>query len=323
MASVETLEIVTPGLLTIVQDRGRFGYGRYGVAPSGALDSFSLRIGNVLVGNPENEACLEITLMGFKARVLTDVVVVVTGADLMPCRSDEPLEMWKAHLLHKGDILSLKGVKSGCRSYLAIGGGISLPAVMGSKSTNLSSKFGGLEGRPLQGGDILRSESPQSHLVAAGGRAFPRRWIHPYTDLWRLRIIFGPQDDHFTEDAKNRFIHSSYRVSPQTDRTGIRLAGPVIERKPEVSESIISEGVVPGTIQVPGDCQPIIILVEMVTGGYRKIATVITADLPLLGQLKPGDTVGFELVSLDEAYQVLGEMEERIKRFKEGLPSLH
>lgn len=320
MAPVETIEILLSGILATIQDKGRFGYGRYGVAPSGALDHLSLRAGNMLVGNPEDEASLEITIMGLKAKAITEVAIAVTGGDLQPFLNDKPLDMWKSHAIRKGHILSFRGVKSGCRSYLAIGGGISLPVIMGSKSTNLSSKFGGLGGRPLKGGDILYSESPQRHLLTEG-RKFPQEWVPSYGKEWRLRVIFGPQDDQFTERGKRIFLASSYHVSSDTDRTGIRLAGPVIERRPEVGESIISEGVICGTIQVPGDGQPIIILVETVTGGYRKIATVISADLPLLGQLKPGDRVRFEQVSLDEAYRALGEMEERIKTFKEGLPA--
>ena len=318
MATVETFEVVAPGPLTTVQDRGRFGYGRYGVAPSGALDSFSFRVANLLVGNPENEACLEITLSGLRVKALTEVAIAVTGADLQAHSNDKPLDMWTSWILGKGDTVSFRGLKGGCRSYLAIGGGISLPEVMGSKSTNLSSKFGGLDGRPLQKGDILSSTSPYLHLKT-GGSTFPQAWIPPHAKERHLRVILGPQDDQFTEKGKKTFLGSPYQVSPDSDRTGIRLAGPMIERRPEVSESIISEGVISGTIQVPGDGQPIIILVETVTGGYRKIATVITADLPLLGQVKPGDTVTFKQVSLDDAYEALRETEEKINRFKEGL----
>ena len=318
MATVKTLEVVASGPLTTVQDRGRFGYGRYGVAPSGALDSFSHRVANLLVGNPEDEACLEITLFGLKLRILREAAVAVTGADLQASCNDKPLDMWTSHILEKGSILSFRGVKSGCRSYLTVGGGFSVPTVMDSKSTNLSSKFGGAGGRPLKKGDILSSTSPHLRLNT-GGRRFPQEWILPYSKRWRLRVIFGPQDDQFTKKGKDIFLGSPYHVSPQSDRTGIRLAGPMVERRPEVGESIISEGVIPGTIQVPGDGQPIIILVETVTGGYRKIATVITADLPLSGQIKPGDTVTFEQVSLDDAYKALREMEERIKGFKEGV----
>ena len=317
MAAVETLQVVAPGPLTSVQDRGRFGYGRYGVGPSGALDSFSLRVANLLVGNPETEACLEITLMGLSVKALREVAVAVTGAALQPYRDEKPLAMWTSCILEKGSLLSLRAVKGGCRAYLGIGGGISLAQVMGSKSTNLSSKFGGLDGRPLRKGDTLSSTSPHLHLKTEG-KSFPEAWIPPCGKEWHLRVILGPQDDQFTEHSKKVFLASPYRVSPDSDRMGIRLSGPMIERSPEVGESIISEGVISGTIQVPGDGQSIIILAETVTGGYRKIATVITADLPLLGQVKPGDTVTFERVSLDVAYTALREVEGRIERFKKG-----
>lgn len=330
MAAVETIEVLTPGPLTTFQDLGRFGYGRYGVPPSGALDTFSLRAANLLVGNKENEACLEITMFGLKIKALRDVAIAVTGGDLLPFYNDKPLSMWVSLILKEGDTLSFRGMKRGCRSYLSIGGGFFLPEVIGSRSTNLSSGFGGLDGRPVKKGDIFTAHLPQPHLETEG-RWFPQDLIPRYKSEWRLRVIFGPQDVQFTKKAKTTFWNSYYQVNPQSDRTGIRMTGPIIERRPNVHESIISEGVIPGAIQVPGDGQPIIILVEIVTGGYRKIATVITADLPLLGQIKPGDIVKFEQVSLDKAYKAIREIEERIKRFKEGLyagrpkrwPALH
>jgi len=321
MAVVETIEVLTPGPLTTLQDLGRFGYGRYGVPPSGALDTFSFRAANLLVGNKENEACLEITMFGLRIKALRDVAIAVTGGDLRPFYNDKPLSMWVSFILKQGDTLSFRGVKGGCRSYLAIGGGFFLTEVMGSRSTNLSSGFGGLDGRPVKKGDIFTAHSPHPHLETEG-RWFPQDLIPRYSREWRLRVIFGPQDDQFTEKAKTTFCNSPYQVNPQSDRTGIRMAGPIIERKPKVQESITSEGVIPGAIQVPGDGQPIIILVEIVTGGYRKIATVITADLPLLGQIKPGDTVTFEEVSLDEAHEALREMEEKIKGLRSRYPPL-
>jgi antagonist of KipI len=317
VAAVETLKVVAPGPLTTVQDRGRFGYGRFGVAPSGALDSFSLRVANLLVGNDENEACLEVTLFGLKLKVLRDVAVAVAGADLQAFCDDMPLKRWTSHILKKGSAVSFRGIRSGCRAYLSIGGGISIPQVLDSKSTNLPSRFGGFEGRPLRKGDILSSNSPRLHLET-GGRRLPQALVPSYGSKAHLRVVFGPQDDEFTEKGGNALLSYPYRVSPDSDRTGIRLAGPIIERRPDVGESIISEGVIPGTIQVPGDGQPIIILVELVTGGYRKIATVIAADLPLLGQIKPGDAVSFEKVSLDEAYEALRKTEHRLKEFKEA-----
>ena len=317
MGSIETLEILAPGPLTTVQDRGRFGFGRFGIAPSGALDSFSLRIGNLLVGNREDEACLEITLLGLKVRALVDLLVAVTGADLQPHLNREPLQMWCSHIMKEGEVLSFTVPRSGCRAYLALGGGISVTQLMESKSTNLSSGFGGFEGRALRKGDIVSSDSPRLHLRAEG-KALDRKSIPTYGKNCALRVLFGPQDDHFTEKEKKTFLNSSFNVTPYSDRTGIRLAGPVIRTRAGMEESIISEGVVSGTIQIPGDGQPIIILGETVTGGYRKIATVISADLPLLGQIKPGDQVNFEEVSIQDAYHALSEVEEMIRRFKES-----
>jgi antagonist of KipI len=317
VAAVETLEVVRPGPLTTVQDRGRFGYGRYGVAPSGALDSFSLRVANLLVGNDENEACLEVTLFGLKLKALRDVAVAVAGADLQAHCGDMPLDRWTSHVLKKGSTVSFRGIRSGCRAYLAIGGGISVPHVLDSKSTNLPSRFGGFEGRPFRKGDILSSNSPWLHLET-GGQRLPQTLVPSYGREARLRVVFGPQDNEFTEEGRKALLNYPYRVSPDSNRTGIRLAGPIIERRPDVGESIISEGVIAGTIQVPGDGQPIIILVETVTGGYRKIATVITADLPLLGQIRPGDALSFEEISLDEAYETLRKAEQGLQEFKEA-----
>lgn len=319
MEKIETLEILSPGILTTVQDIGRFGFGRYGVAPSGALDSFSLRAGNILVGNQETEACLEVTLFGLKLGIITDTVIAITGADFNPyINDDKPLKMWRTHLLKMGDTVSFRGLKNGCRSYLSVQGGISVPAVMKSKSTNLSSSFGGLEGRPLEKGDIICSGGKGGNMTYKE-RSFPVEWVPQYGKEWTLRIIFGPQDEQFSENIRGVFITSVYNVSPKADRTGIRLTGPIVERMPETGESIISEGVVSGAIQIPGDGQPIILLGETVTGGYRKIATVISADLPLLGQLKPGDKVRFKQVALDEAYKALQGIEDKIKKFKDGL----
>ncbi len=317
MEAVKALEILSPGPLTTVQDLGRYGYGRYGVAPSGALDSFSLRVANLLVGNPEDEAGLEITLLGLKVQALADLAVAVTGGDLQPQLNGESLKMWCLHTIRKGDILSFKTPKSGFRSYLALGGGMSVPPVMGSKSTNLSSGFGGLKGRPLQKGDILLSDSPNLYLDRAE-KEFDGKRIPEYPRDWDLRVLFGPQDGHFTKEVRNSFLNAVFKVTPKSDRTGIRLKGPSIQKIEGMEDSIISEGVISGTIQVPGDGQPIVILGETVTGGYRKIATVIRADIPLLGQVKPEDQVRFSEVSMGEALQAFREVEEIIVRFRKG-----
>ncbi|UCF93624.1 MAG: biotin-dependent carboxyltransferase family protein [Desulfobacterales bacterium] len=318
MAGLALMEIISPGLLTTVQDLGRFGFGRYGVAPSGALDAFALRIGNLLVGNTEDQAGIETTLLGLRIRALTDSVIAVTGADLQPQHNKRPLAMWCAHSLRKDDELAFRGPVSGCRAYITVKGGLDVLPILGSRSTNLSSAFGGFEGRPLQTGDILRSAVAYTHAEQPG-RKFHPDLIPVYPNEWVLRVLWGPQDDHFSRAGRQAFRHSIYRVSPQSDRTGIRLEGPRIERKPHTDESIISEGLISGAIQVPGDGQPIIILGETVTGGYRKIATVIAADLSVLGQIKPGDAIRFEAVSIEEAHQALRAREALIARFKTSL----
>ncbi len=310
MEGLNILEILSPGPLTTIQDRGRFGFGQYGVPRSGALDSFSLRVGNRLVGNEEGEACLEITLMGLVVRALQDLVVAVTGAHLTPHSNGEPLAMWEARLVKEGDCLSFKGPKAGCRAYLAVGGGIGVPLVMGSRSTTLSAGFGGLDGRPLRKGDVLKSASLHVPLKAFG--SLPSACIPTYGSHCDIRMLPGPHDHHFSSKAWETFLTSSYAVTEHADRTGIRLAGPAIRKKAGLRASILSEAVVPGAIQIPGDGRPIIILTETVTGGYRKIATVISADLPLLAQLKPGDAVRFCIVSIGEALGAWKEMEDRI-----------
>jgi len=315
MAAVETLEIISPGIMTTVQDLGRYGYGRFGVAPSGALDSFSMRIANLLVGNSEDHACLETMLLGPVIRVLTDVVMAVTGGDLQPKRNKQPIELWRSYAFKKDDVLSFGNAVSGFRAYIAVGGGIGVPPVMGSRSTNLPSGFGGYQGRFCIKEDILIGDASCGPMNGAG-RKFNPDWVPRYSNQWKSRVVWGPQEDHFPDDSRHAFLNSMFRMSQDSDRTGIRLEGQEIPCKPDIEASIISEGVISGSIQIPGDGKPIIILGETVTGGYRKIATVISADLPALGQIKPGDGIQFKAVSLDEAYLALQEMENRINDFK-------
>jgi antagonist of KipI len=320
MAAVKSIEVLSPGLQTTIQDLGRFGYGHYGVPPSGALDFFSLRIANRLVDNPENSACLETTLMGLRLKALTDLCVAVTGADLQLQINKQPVKMWCSQLVNKGDIISFGGPRSGCRAYIAFGGGVIAPLVLGSRSTNLFSEFGGLKGRSLQKGDYLSIDSPEAKLPMAG-RSLESERIPQYPSVWTLRVVWGPQDDDFTSKGKRTLTHAFYWVSPQSDRSGIRLEGAKIQRKRDTAESIISEGLISGSIQVPGDGKPIIILGETVSGGYRKIATVITADLHLLGQIKPGDKIQFAAVSLEEAHDALEKTKHSMYNFSSLLNS--
>ena len=318
MAGVNTFEVLSPGIMSTVQDLGRFGCARYGVAASGALDGFAVRVGNLLVGNDENAAVVETTLMGLRIKVLRDTVVAVTGGDLQARTGGEILPGWRSHLVREGETIAFSGPLSGFRSYLAVAGGIHVAPVMGSRSTNLASGFGGFEGRPLRKGDILAVE-PVKDVVRCADRGFMPEAVPAYASPWRLRVVWGPQDDHFSEAGKQTFVTAPFTVSPDSDRTGIRLKGAVVARKPGMEESIISEGILSGAIQVPGDGQPIIILGETASGGYRKISTVISADLPLLGQITPGDEVAFEAVSIHEAVQALRKMEDKIDALKRSL----
>ena len=312
---IEAFEVLDPGILTTVQDLGRYGFSQFGVPPSGALDPYSFRIANLLAGNPEDEACLETTVMGLKLKALREVVIAITGGDLSPVLNGESLEMWRTHLLIEGDVIAFRRIRSGCRAYFALSGGLIVPQIMGSRSTFLSGGFGGLEGRTLRRGDILYTLDPPPSLDKIGLR-FPDDWIPSFEKEITLRVIPGPQDHHFTEKGLQTFFSSTYQVTPQCDRMGLRLEGSKIERRPDVEESIISEGLLSGAIQVPGDGRPIIILTELVTGGYTKIAAAISVDLTKVAQLKPGDRVRFEPIPVKEAHFLLKEQEQRLKGFE-------
>ncbi len=312
MAAVGAFEVLSPGILTTVTDLGRYGFSRYGVAPTGGVDSFSLRVANLLVGNPENAAVLETLAMGLRLKALRDVVVAVTGGNLTPLRDAKPLPMWQSLELQAGEVVMFSGPAGGFRSYIAVQGGVDVPLIMGSRSTNLSSGFGGYGGRPLRKGDIIGcTEGPGRKRFEE--RVLPPEWVPAYPSRWRIRVVWGPQDDQFTDESRQTFVSHLYSVSSDSNRTGIRLNGAALQVKAGILESIISEGVVAGAIQVPGDGQPIILLGETVSGGYRKIATVISADLPYLGQIMPGEEVAFGAVGLEEAVRALREMEDRIR----------
>lgn len=318
MSGVNAFEVVAPGIMTSVQDLGRYGCARLGVAPSGALDRTAVRIANRLVGNSETAAVLETTLMGLRLRALRDTVAAVCGGDLQPRIGSAALPMWCSVAVPEGEVIAFSGPRSGLRAYIAVSGGFAVEPVLGSRSTNLGSGFGGFDGRLLRKGDILTAEGVAEAATRAG-RALPPELIPVYASPWRLRVVWGPQDDQFSEAGRRTFTSAVYTVSPDSDRTGIRLKGPTVERLPGVGESIISEGIVSGAIQVPGDGQPIIILGETASGGYRKIATVISADLSRLGQITPGDEVGFEAVPLDAAVAALRDQEDRLAAWARSL----
>ena len=317
--SIPIVEVLNPGFLTTVQDRGRFHYQWRGINRTGALDSFSYRIGNLLVGNSENAASLEMTILGPSLRILQDILIAVTGADMSPAKNGNILPMWTSVKVRQGDVLSFSPLKEGCRGYLSVRNGISVPLLLGSCSTDLASKQGGKEGRPLQTGDILESD-PFKKGINFEANVFPPELIPRYNKNRTLRVILGPQTRYFEKELGIKtFLQSEYVITPQASRQGYRLDGPSILQRQGIETSIPSEATCPGGIQVPEEGKPIILLVERLVGGYPKIATVISSDLPLLAQLKPGDKIRFERVSLAKAHCILRKKEDTLQKWKDTL----
>lgn len=279
------------------------------------MDCYALAAANLLVGNSQSAACLEMTVVGPRLMVLDDTVVAVTGADLSPFVNDEPLPMWEGVRVRAGDNISFGHPRRGCRSYLAVADGIDVPVVMGSRSTYIRSRLGGLEGRALASGDRLRGGRARVEMSL---KRLPPQYIPEYQAENQLRVVLGPQDDHFTEMGIDTFLHSEYTISLQADRMGYRLEGARIEHK--AGADIVSDGMPAGAVQVPGDGLPIILLADrQTTGGYAKIATVSTVDLPKLAQAQTGDRVRFLPVSEEEAGSLVREYDRTIDALRQYL----
>ncbi len=311
----EQFLVVKPGSYSTIQDLGRYGYQDLGVPVSGALDRFAARAANLLLGNPESAAVLECTVIGPTLAVLRDAELAVTGAVMDLKLNTTNLPIWSRFRVQAGDMLHFRQVKKGCRTYLAVPGGFDVPMVMNSRSTCVAAGFGGLHGRPLQKGDFL--PAPERPASAAPERTLSPDLIPEFgTQELQLRVVPGPQDTLFSRGGLETFFHSEYVISPKANRMGYRLEGPVVERDPGAEQSIISEASLPGNVQVPADGQPIILLVEQTVGGYTKIATVISSDLPKVAQALPGQKVRFQPVSLEEAHEALEEQERHMQRIK-------
>jgi len=295
-------EVLEGGMLTTVQDLGRYGYERFGIPVTGAMDPFALRAANTLVGNPWDKAGLEITLTGPTLRATEDCLVAVTGADLTPCVKGREIPLWMAVFVRRGWIIDFAGQRTGCRAYLAVaGGGIDVPLVMGSRSTYLRGGFGGFEGRALRQGDLLAVGPTWLDLSALAGRSIGADFLPPYSEEPQVEVILGPQDDYFTEEGLAAFLSGQYKVSSTADRMGYRLQGPPIAHRE--TADIISDGIALGAVQVPADEQPIVMMADrQTTGGYPKIATVVSADIPLLAQCLPGkSSVSFKETTIEAA----------------------
>lgn len=303
------LRILKPGASTTVQDLGRYGYGALGIPPSGAMDPWALRAGNLLVGNPEDSAGLEFTFTGPTVRSTADTVVGLTGAEFERSLDGKEIPWGQTMRLKAGEVLEVGKTRGGMRGYLCVRGGIDVPAVMGSRSTFAAGQFGGYAGRTLIMGDMLRIDDAKGELIptklAPGSLA-------AYGSEHVLRVVSGAQEDAFSRKAIATFYGEAFRLSPRSDRMGVRLEGAQLE-VPHTSD-ILPEGVPTGAIQVPGDGYPIILCCDRpTTGGYVKIASVITADLPILAYAKPGDTARFEPVTIEDARAAMYQRERAMQ----------
>jgi antagonist of KipI len=314
--------VTRAGFLTSVQDLGRTGFRQFGVTTNGALDSFALRVANLLVGNDEGAAGLEITLGGLQLRFDDERIVAWCGGEFAVQIGSRALPAGHVAHLQAGDELKFGRAQIGCRCWLAVSGGIDVPVVLGSHSSDLRANFGGLEGRALRDGDQLSlGEFRQSETAAVAGISSwtaPHDWASPASRHPSLHFIRGVDWNRFNDVAIQRFTQHEFTVSPDSDRMGVRFDGPELKREDETD--LISEAVAPGTIQVPPSGKPILLLGDCQTiGGYPKIAHVITVDLGIAAQLRAGDGVRFFEVSLQDAHRLLMERQRDLERFRIGL----
>ncbi|PPA83657.1 KipI antagonist [Brevibacillus laterosporus] len=332
-----SIRVIKPGLLTLIQDQGRFGFRKYGVVTSEAMDPMALRIANMLVGNAEQLATLEMTLTGAELAFEHDSLIAITGADLSFTINGERLPMWRPIFIKSGTVVKGGGCRTGCRAYLAIAGGIEVEQVLGSRSTYARAGMGGYQGRSLQAGDYISVGEPANVT-----RAFLEKWynrlakqtsLRSWTSVdWsvsadclatyrrnpQVRISRGTHFSLFTSESQQNLFQSSYKITPQSDRMGYRLQGAMLDLVEPIE--LLSEAVAFGTIQVPAEGYPIILLADrQTTGGYPRIGQVATVDLPILAQMKPGEEIMFTEIERDESEKLLMEREQFFIELQQGI----
>jgi biotin-dependent carboxylase-like uncharacterized protein len=307
------LVIARPGLSSTLQDFGRFGYQRFGISGSGAMDVVAMRIANRLVGNAPGTAAIEMTMTGFSARVAGgDCLLAVTGAEMPVAINGRRAEGWRSFVLRDGDRIEIGAAAAGVYAYVAAAGGFAVASTLGSLSTHSRSGIGGFEGRALRLGDQL----PLVGASAGDERSLPADRRPRYDGP--IRVVRGPQDDKFTPAGIATFLSSDYSITSRTDRMGAQLEGPAIEHADGFN--IVSDGIVNGSIQVPGNGRPLVLLADrQTTGGYPKIATIIGADLPKIAQHRPGETVRFVAVNVAEAVEAARERERALEAALESV----
>ncbi len=330
------IEVITPGALTTVQDVGRAGHAAEGFPECGACDKYAMALSNLLCGNTDclHTAVLEMTLMGATLRAQTPVIAALTGAQAAPTLNGQSVPMNRPFLMKEGDVLEIGAFTGGLRGYLAVSGGFDVPAVLGSRATDVKTHIGGLEGRALRAGDMLpvgQGDASARRLAALsrGAEAIAQKpWLlRPSTPqgflgdavMPLLRAVPGPQDDAFTAEGLHTFTHGVYTVSPDSGRMAARLSGPAVASVR--GSDILSDGIVEGSVQISANGQPIVMLADhQTTGGYAKIATVLPCDLPVLAQTRPGAPVAFRFVTPAGGMQALRLERSKWSYMKEQMP---
>ncbi|MTH52844.1 5-oxoprolinase/urea amidolyase family protein [Bacillus mangrovi] len=328
-----SLQILQSGLFSTIQDLGRTGYQKYGVIKSGAMDMYAHRMANMLTGNPESSATIEMTLLGPTIEFTEDVLIALTGGNLSPKINSQPIPMWRPVFVKAGAKLEFGAPVSGCRTYMAAAGGYDIEPQLGSRSTYVKAGIGGLNGRPLKEKDILKV-NPSPLLDQLAGKAqdvsvLPAKWhVKPnYTENGKIiQYIEGREYSWFSEEAHKAFNEEEFALTSQSDRMGFRIEGPSLTLKE--NRELLSEAVGFGTIQVPSGGQPIILMADhQTTGGYPKIGQVIAESLPILAQRKPGERIRFEKTSIQHALDLLLKKEKELEfirkmiqlKFREGV----
>jgi antagonist of KipI len=327
-----SIKIIKPGMLTTIQDIGRKGYQKYGVIESGAMDHFSIKAANILVGNSEEEAALEMTILGSTIQFEENSLIAITGGNISVSIDEIPIPLWRPILVKGGSTLKFGSVTKGSRAYLSVAGGFDIPVEMGSRSTYLRAGIGGYKGRALQAGDVITlrrntelSKEISSYSFHSIDKSFiaSNKTISPnikpiYAKKPMIRVIPGAHHNLFNEESRHLFFSKAYKIQLDSDRMGFRLEGPPLSLSNP--QEILSEVVSFGTVQVPSNGQPIVLMADhQTTGGYPKIAQVISVDLPVLSQLNFGSEVYFQEVSLEEAQKLYIEREKNFSIMKIGM----
>lgn len=322
------IKVKHPGVHATIQDTGRTGAQKYGVVVSGVMDKLSLRIGNILVHNDQNEAGIEVMFFGTSITFTEDHVIAITGGDLQPKMNGSLVPMWRPIYIEKSSTITFKGTAKGCFAYISIAGGFDIPKEIGSKSTFIRARIGGYKGRALEKEDMIdigpQNKASEEMMSALKESSFHPKWhvnhsaLYAYSDEQVIRVLKGSEYDLFSEESKQLFTSEPYTLTTQADRMGYKFDGQVLKQSNPVE--LLSEGVTHGTIQVPANGKPIILMADrQTTGGYPKIAQVITADLPRLAQVQPNSKIRFEIVSMLEAEKELFAQEDRIKEISLGV----